>query len=122
MPASGLTWLKREDILSFEEIVRIVRALAAMGVRTVRLTGGEPTIRSGLPDLVSQLSEIDGIDDIAMTTNGHLFASRAQAFADAGLKRINVSLDTVDPDQFAAITRGGNLAKVLEAASSTFVS
>ena len=115
MPASGLTWLKREDILSFEEIVRIVRALAAMGVRTVRLTGGEPTIRSGLPDLVSQLSEIDGIDDIAMTTNGHLFASRAQAFADAGLKRINVSLDTVDPDQFAAITRGGNLARVLEA-------
>jgi len=115
MPAAGLTWLKREDILSFEEIVRIVRALANLGVRTVRLTGGEPTIRSGLPELVAELASIEGIDDIAMTTNGHLFASRAQAFADAGLRRINISIDTVDPAQFESITRGGKLSRVLDA-------
>jgi len=115
MPAEGLSWLKREDILSFEEIVRIVRALAKMGVRTVRLTGGEPTIRSDLAELIAQLDAIDGIDDIAMTTNGHVFASRAQAFADAGLRRVNISIDSVDPDQFARITRGGTLSRVLDA-------
>jgi cyclic pyranopterin phosphate synthase len=115
MPAAGLTWLKRDQILSFEEITRIVRAFASMGVQTIRLTGGEPTIRNGLPDLVAQLSEIEGIEDIAMTTNGHLFASKAQIFADAGLKRINVSIDSVDPKQFEAITRGGDVYRVLAA-------
>jgi len=115
MPAAGLTWLKRDQILSFEEITRIVKAFAGMGVRAIRLTGGEPTIRNGLPDLIAQLNAIDGIEDIAMTTNGHLFASKAQEFADAGLKRINVSIDSVDPTQFAAITRGGDVSRVLEA-------
>ena len=115
MPAAGLTWLKRDQILSFEEITRVVRAFAGMGVKTIRLTGGEPTVRKGLPDLVAQLNEIEGIDDIAMTTNGHLFAGMAQTFADAGLKRINVSIDTIDPEQFKAITRGGDVYRVFAA-------
>ncbi len=115
MPATGLTWLKRAEILSFEETTRIVRAFASMGVRAVRITGGEPTIRNGLPDLVAQINSIDGIEEIAMTTNGHMFGTRAQEFADAGLKRINVSIDSVDPAQFKAITRGGDVHKVFAA-------
>ncbi|HHO52230.1 MAG TPA: GTP 3',8-cyclase MoaA [Deltaproteobacteria bacterium] len=115
MPAAGLRWMPREHLLSFEEIARIVAVFASMGVRKVRLTGGEPTVRSGLEDLVSQLSSIEGIEDLAMTTNGHLFARRAEAFALAGLDRINVSIDSVDPVQFRELTRGGELQRVLDA-------
>ena len=115
MPAEGLKWMPREHLLTFEESARIVRVLAGMGVRKVRLTGGEPTVRAGIESLVAQIAAVEGIEDIAMTTNGHLFAKRAQVLADAGLQRINVSIDSVDPDQFRALTRGGDLTRVLEA-------
>jgi cyclic pyranopterin phosphate synthase len=113
MPAEGLKWLERKDILSFEEIERLVRALARMGVHRVRLTGGEPTIRRDLVRLIGALASIDGIDDLSMTTNGHVFAKRAEAFAAAGLTRVNVSLDTLDPGRFASLTRGGDVSRVL---------
>ncbi|MFT4627861.1 MAG: cyclic pyranopterin phosphate synthase [Myxococcota bacterium] len=113
MPAEGLTWLHRRDILSYEEIVRIVRAFAGMGVHRIRLTGGEPTVRRDLEQLVAAIAAIPGIDDLSMTTNGHVFAKKAEAFAAAGLRRVNISIDTVDPARFAALTRGGDLSRVL---------
>ena len=113
LPATGVEWMPRAHLLSFEEIVRIVRCLAAMGVTGVRLTGGEPTVRRGLPDLVGQLAAIDGIRDIAMTTNAHHLAKHAESLANAGLNRINVSLDTLDAERFATLTRGGNVVRVL---------
>ncbi|NCG22323.1 MAG: GTP 3',8-cyclase MoaA [Rhodobacterales bacterium] len=113
MPADGLEWMKREDLLSLEEIARVAGLFARMGVRGIRLTGGEPTVRRGLPQLVRMLADIEGIDDVAMTTNGHSFAPQAQLYRDAGLNRINVSLDTLRADRFTEITRGGDLAKVL---------
>lgn len=113
MPADGLQWMPREHLLTFEESTRIVRVLAGMGVRKVRLTGGEPTVRRGIEDLIANLAQIPGIDDLSMTTNGHRFARRAERLAAAGLQRINVSIDSVDPDQFRAITRGGDLGRVL---------
>lgn len=115
MPAEGLAWMPRTDLLSFEEIARIVRVLAPMGIRKLRLTGGEPTVRKDLEGLIRLLAAIPGIEDLSMTTNGHLFAKKADAFAQAGLKRVNVSLDTLDPVQFAALTRGGDLGRVLSA-------
>lgn len=115
MPAAGLDWLPKTHLLSFEEITRIVRVLANCGVERVRLTGGEPTVRHGLVDLVGQLAAIPGIRDLSMTTNGHLFAAQAQAFKNAGLNRINISLDSLAPAQFRAMTRGGDLSRVLQA-------
>jgi cyclic pyranopterin phosphate synthase len=113
MPAEGLDWLPRAHILTYEEIGRVVGAFARMGVRRVRLTGGEPTLRRDIEQLVANVTALPGIDEVAMTTNGHLFAKKAAALADAGLTRINVSLDSLDADQFARMTRGGTLAKVL---------
>lgn len=115
MPADGLTWLPREQVLTYEEIGRLVAIFARLGVRRVRLTGGEPTVRRDIEQLVAAIAAVDGIEDIAMTTNGHAFASKAQALADAGLTRINVSLDSLDAAQFRAVTRGGDLARVLAA-------
>ena len=115
MPAEGLDWMPKEHLLSFEEITRIVRVMARCGIERVRLTGGEPTVRRGLPDLVAQLAAIEGLTDLSMTTNGHLFASKAVAFADAGLRRVNISLDSLDADQFRRMTRGGDLGRVLAA-------
>lgn len=100
--------------LSFDEIERLVRRFARAGVRKLRLTGGEPLLRRGLPDLVARLAAIDGLDDIALTTNGSLLASHAQALRDAGLHRLTVSLDTLDPARFAALSGGrGDLAAVM---------
>ena len=113
MPAQGLDWMPRDHLLTYEEITRIVAVMARMGVHRVRLTGGEPTIRAGIDQLVGMLAAIDGIDDLAMTTNAHLLASKASALAAAGLRRLNVSLDAVDPDLFRQITRGGDLQRVL---------
>ena len=110
MPAEGLDWMPRADLLSFEEITRIVSVLVSMGVRRVRLTGGEPLVRSGIEASLAAL----GLEDLAMTTNAHLLASRAQALADAGLRRVNVSMDAVDPAVFRQITRGGDVSRVLE--------
>ena len=107
--------------LSFDEIETLVRGFARLGVRKLRLTGGEPLLRKRLPDLVARLAAIDGIDDLALTTNGSLLAAHAHALRDAGLKRITVSLDTLDPDAFRVLSGGrGELRAVLagiEAAS-----
>ncbi len=113
LPATGVEWMARANLLTFEEIVRVVRCLASMGVTGVRLTGGEPTVRRGLPDLVRELAAIPGILDIAMTTNAHHLAKHAEALASAGLNRINVSLDTLDAERFVSLTRGGNVERVL---------
>jgi cyclic pyranopterin phosphate synthase len=115
MPAEGLDWLPRANLLTFEEITRIVSVLARCGVERVRLTGGEPTVRRDLERLVASLAAIPGIRDLSMTTNGHLFAQKARAFAEAGLNRVNISLDSLDAEQFKRITRGGDLKRVLDA-------
>ena len=114
MPAEGMTWIPQEDILSYEEIARVVRVLAASGVRRVRLTGGEPTVRRELPRLVAMLAAIPGIDDIALTTNGLLLRELAKPLVAAGLTRFNVSLDTLDAARFASLTRGGDVVRVLD--------
>jgi cyclic pyranopterin phosphate synthase len=108
-----VTFRPRKDVLTFEEIAQLVRVFADGGVRRVRLTGGEPTVRADLVELVAMLASIPGIDELAMTTNGHLLADLAQPLRDAGLDDVNVSLDTVDADAFHAITRRGDLARVI---------
>lgn len=105
--------MPRRDVLSFEEVARIVTVMAKMGLRRVRLTGGEPTIRRDIQALVSAVAAIPGIDDVSMTTNAHRFASQADGLAAAGLRRVNVSIDSLDPKRFGQITRGGDLAAVL---------
>ncbi len=113
MPADGLPWLDREEILSFEEIKRIVRVLAAMGVEEVRLTGGEPLVRRNLPALVALLANVPGVNDLSLTTNGVLLDRYAAPLADAGLRRLNVSLDSLSHVRFAEITRRDALDRVL---------
>lgn len=113
MPAEGLDWMPRGHLLTFEEIERVVRAFARMGVKKVRLTGGEPTVRRGLVELVGRIAAVPGIADLALTTNGHLLERLAAPLAAAGLRRVNVSIDAVDPEVFAKITRGGDVKRVL---------
>ena len=113
MPEAGLPWLRRDEILSYEEIAEIVRAAATVGVRTIRLTGGEPLVRQELQRLVAALAAIAGIDDIALSTNGLLLAEQVDELAAAGLRRVNVSLDTLQPDRFEAIARRPGLDLVL---------
>ena len=112
MPAEGIDKQAHGEILRYEEIALVVRAAAELGVRKVRLTGGEPLARLGLPDLVRMLAAIPGIDDLSMTTNGTLLARHAQAMARAGLRRVNISLDTLRPERFEQITRFGRLDDV----------
>ncbi len=114
MPAEGVRWQPKEELLSNDELLRIVRCAADVGFTKIRLTGGEPTLRRDLPDLVREIAANPAITDIAMTTNGVLLSRLAEPLAQAGLKRINVSLDTLDPDRFRQITRGGRLDLVLE--------
>jgi cyclic pyranopterin phosphate synthase len=121
MPEEGIHQISHDDILKFEEIHDIVRTAVKYGITKVRLTGGEPLVRKGVVDLVGMLSEIPGIEDLALTTNGILLDKYAQALKDAGLKRVNVSLDTIDPDSYTRITRGGKVEEVfrgIEAAKS----
>ena len=113
MPEAGLPWLPKAEILRFEEIEQIVRAAASLGVRSLRLTGGEPLVRHDLPDLVARLAAIEGIEDIALSTNGLLLAERAAELRAAGLNRVNISLDTLREDRFAAIARRPGLDRVL---------
>ena len=113
MPAEGLEWLPRDEILSFEEIARLVTVLAAMGVDEVRLTGGEPLVRRDLPVLVSLLGAIDGVRDLSLTTNGVLLDRFAGPLVEAGLTRLNVSLDSLSHVRFAEITRRDALDRVL---------
>jgi len=113
MPAEGLEWLGRDEILSFEEITRLVRVLARLGVEEVRLTGGEPLVRRDLPVLVEMLAGVDGVDDLSLTTNGVLLDRFAEPLVEAGLKRLNVSLDSLNHVRFAEITRRDALDAVL---------
>ncbi|HWM10440.1 MAG TPA: GTP 3',8-cyclase MoaA [Solirubrobacteraceae bacterium] len=114
MPADGLPWLQRSALLTYEEIERLVRLLSAMGVHDVRLTGGEPLVRKELWRLVERLSAIPDVHDLSLTTNGYLLTRQVGDLVAAGLKRINVSLDSLAPDRFFQLTRRDSLAQVLE--------
>ena len=113
MPADGLPWLDREEILSFEEIERIVRLLARMGITDLRLTGGEPLVRRDFPRLVSMLAGVPGIDDLSLTTNAYLLERDADALVEAGITRVNVSIDSLQRDRFFQLTRRDSLPQVL---------
>jgi GTP 3',8-cyclase len=111
MPAEGLPWLERSEVLTFEELERVVALLASMGVRDVRLTGGEPLVRRDFPRLAALLAP--HVDDLAITTNGYLLERDAAALVDAGIKRFNVSIDSLQRDRFFAMTRRDALPRVL---------
>ncbi|MDO8187146.1 GTP 3',8-cyclase MoaA [Conexibacter sp. JD483] len=113
MPADGLPWLERADVLRFEEIERIVRLLSELGVHDVRLTGGEPLVRRDFPLLVRMLAAIDGVHDLSVTTNGYLLERDAAALVAAGVNRFNVSIDSLQRDRFFAMTRRDALPQVL---------
>ena len=110
MPEEGIDWVPHGDILSFEEIVRLVRIFSSLGIHRLRLTGGEPLVRADLPDLIAALHAIDGIDEINLTTNGILFSPMAHDLLDAGVHGINFSLDTLSPRTFSRITRTDRFA------------
>ena len=114
MPADDVQFLPREDLLTFEEIERVVRIGVSLGINRLRLTGGEPLVRRDLPILVRKLAQIPGILDIGLTTNGILLAEQAQQLRDAGLRRLNISLDALDPEVFRRVTRRDGYEKVLE--------
>jgi cyclic pyranopterin phosphate synthase len=113
MPAEGLPWLERAEILSFEEIERLVRLLVGMGVRDVRLTGGEPLVRRDFCALVSMLAAIEELGDLSLTTNGYLLERHADGLVAAGIDRVNVSIDSLQRDRFFEITRRDALSQVL---------
>src|SRR3954449_9561206 len=113
MPADGLPWLERSAVLSFEEIERLVRVFASLGVTDLRLTGGEPLVRRDFPKLVTMLARVDGIRDLSLTTNGYLLERDAAALVEAGIDRVNVSIDSLQRDRFFHITRRDSLPQVL---------
>ncbi|MEA2427406.1 MAG: 3,8-cyclase [Thermoleophilaceae bacterium] len=113
MPADGLPWLERSAVLSFEEIERLVALFASMGVTDIRLTGGEPLVRRQFPALVSMLAKVDGVEDLSLTTNGYLLERDAAALVEAGIDRVNVSIDSLQRDRFFHITRRDSLPQVL---------
>lgn len=113
MPEEGLPWTPRERLLSFEETVRLLRLFRTLGIRRIRITGGEPLVRRGVHHLVAMIGEL-GFDDLAMTTNAHLLAPWAQRLADAGLDRVNVSCDAIDAGVFRRLTRNGDVERVLQ--------
>lgn len=113
MPEEGIGLIDHVDILSFEEITLFTQTAVEMGISKVRITGGEPLVRKGAASLVKMLSNINGITDLAMTTNGVLLVKYAQDLKDAGLHRINISLDTMNHEKYKELTRGGNLDDVL---------
>lgn len=113
MPPDGPTLVPHAEILRFEEIVEVARVAVEMGVTKLRLTGGEPLVRREIEKLVRMLAQLPGVRDLAMTTNGTLLAKHAKALALAGLHRVNVSLDAIDPQRYAAITANGDVRDVL---------
>lgn len=114
MPETGMTWLDRRELLTYDEIHRLVKIFASLGVSRVRLTGGEPLMRKQLHLLVEKINLLPGIEDIALTTNGYFLSEQAIALVKAGLRRINVSMDSVDPVVFAEVVRRDYLRKVWE--------
>jgi GTP 3',8-cyclase len=113
MPAEGVPWLEREEILSFEEIERLVRLFVGLGVEDVRLTGGEPLVRREFTSLVGMLAAVEGIRDLSLTTNGYLLERHANALVTAGIDRVNVSIDSLQRDRFFELTRRDALAQVM---------
>lgn len=120
MPAEGMEFTPHEKILSYEEIAEVVKMAASLGVRRLRLTGGEPLVRKEMEQLVAMLSAIPGIEDIALTTNAIYLGNKAEALKQAGITRVNISLDTLKPERFSLITRGGDLKRVLEGLEASF--
>ena len=114
MPEDGVKLLEHKDILSFEEIVEVIGEAVTLGITKVRITGGEPLVRKGVVSLIEKIAAIDGIKDFGLTTNGILLSECAADLARAGLHRINISLDTMDPEKYKAITRGGDVQRVFE--------
>jgi cyclic pyranopterin phosphate synthase len=115
MPLEGLPWLKREDILSYEEIARVVHTMAGMGLQRVRITGGEPLVRRDLSDLVQMIAAMPEIQDLSLSTNAVLLAEQAEALKRAGVQRLNISLDSLNPDRVDAISRRpGSYSKIME--------
>jgi len=114
MPSEGVVFQPRDELLTYEEMLRLAEVFAGLGIRRVRITGGEPLTRRNLiGGFIGPLAQMDGIEDIAMTTNGHLLEDLAMPLAAAGLHRINISMDAVDPGLFERITRGGDLTRVI---------
>ena len=114
MPEEGIKLFRHEEILTFNEIAGFTKVAVSKGVTKVRITGGEPLVRKGITALVRMISDIEGIKDLSMTTNGILLKQYANELSAAGLQRINISLDTIDPEKFKTITRNGNVSEVLE--------
>jgi cyclic pyranopterin phosphate synthase len=113
MPSEKYEWIDRREILTFEEITRLAELFIGLGVEEIRITGGEPLLRHGLEKLVALLANLEGLKDLSLTTNASLLTDMASGLARAGLKRINVSLDTIDPEKFRQMTRRDDLANVL---------
>lgn len=113
MPEEGVPFTPYEEILSFDEIVKICELASRLGIRKIKLTGGEPLVRKGLPQLVKMLKEIAGIDQVTLTTNGILLAKQIEPLVEAGLDAVNISIDTLDPERYRMLTRGGNVEDVL---------
>ncbi len=114
MPEEGLKWTPREEVLTFEEITRVVRLSSELGVRKIRITGGEPLLREGVEELIYILSQVPGIQSVSMTTNGYFLRERAEALAQAGLRGINISLDSLRPEKFKKIIRRNYFDRVIE--------
>jgi cyclic pyranopterin phosphate synthase len=113
MPFDEYTWIERQEVLSFEEIERLARIFLAFGVEKIRLTGGEPLVRKELDRLIRRLTALDGLTDLSLTTNGALLVEQAQRLRDAGLLRINISIDSLRAERFREVTKRGNLDEVL---------
>ncbi|AJQ26431.1 GTP 3',8-cyclase MoaA [Pelosinus fermentans] len=118
MPPEGVPLLEHSEILSYEELLRVIRILGQYGVNKIRITGGEPLIRKGILDFIRAIREIETVTDLAMTTNGSLLADRAYQLKKAGLDRVNISIDTLNPKEFSRITGGGQLSDVLQGIES----
>jgi cyclic pyranopterin phosphate synthase len=114
MPLDEYEWIDKKEILTFEEIARLARLAVQLGVEKIRLTGGEPLVRHDLHLLIEKLAPLDGVKDLCLTTNGALLAERIDALKQAGLRRVNISIDTLDPAKFKRMTKRGDLHKVLE--------
>jgi len=114
MPEEGIHLINHKEILSFEEIIGVIRVAINQGIDKFRITGGEPLVRKNIVALISMITSIEGVNDLSMTTNGILLAEFAQPLKEAGLQRVNISLDTLNPKKFSRITRGGDLNKVLQ--------
>ncbi len=121
MPAEGIRLISHDEIITYERILDVVREAVTLGIDKIRITGGEPLVRKGIVDLVRMISGVEGIKDLGLTTNGTLLEKYASSLADAGLHRINISLDTTDPVKFRKITRGGEISQVFRGIDAAII-